>query len=57
LKSSSANVGATVLTQLCAAIEASAKKGKLASAADKLARLVEEHNQVLLALDAQTAAA
>ena len=57
LKSSSANVGATELSELCAALEASAKKGKVASAWETLDRLVEEHARVLLALNAETAAA
>lgn len=57
LKSSSANVGATALTQLCAQMETSAKGGKLDSGWPLLDRMVEEHNRVLLALNAQTAAA
>jgi two-component system, sensor histidine kinase and response regulator len=57
LKSSSANVGATALTELCAQLEATAKTGKLGSAWATLDRMVEEHNRVLLALEAQTAAA
>jgi two-component system sensor histidine kinase/response regulator len=57
LKSSSANVGATALTEMCAQLEAIAKTGKLASAWAMLDRMVEEHNRVLLALNAQTAAA
>ncbi|HTY92851.1 MAG TPA: response regulator [Steroidobacteraceae bacterium] len=57
LKSSSANVGATRLTELCAALEATAKTGKLASAWALLDRLVEEHSRVLLALEGETAAA
>jgi two-component system, sensor histidine kinase and response regulator len=57
LKSSSANVGATDLTNLCAALEAAAKAGKLGSGWAMLDRLVAEHNRVLLALSAQIAAA
>jgi len=57
LKSSSANVGATALRELCAQMEATAKNGKLDAAWALLDRMVEEHNRVLLALDAQTAAA
>jgi signal transduction histidine kinase/DNA-binding response OmpR family regulator len=57
LKSSSANVGATALTQLCAQLEAVAKSAQLESAWTLLDRMVEEHQRVLLALDAQTAAA
>ena len=57
LKSSSANVGATELTKLCAALEAAAKAGKLGSGWAMLDKIVEEHNRVLLALSAQIAAA
>jgi two-component system, sensor histidine kinase and response regulator len=57
LKSSSANVGATALTQLCAQLETTAKTGKLESAWGTLDRVVEEHSRVLLALNAHTAAA
>jgi two-component system, sensor histidine kinase and response regulator len=57
LKSSSANVGATDLTNLCAAMEAAAKSGKLASGWAMLDRIIAEHNRVLLALSAQVAAA
>jgi signal transduction histidine kinase/DNA-binding response OmpR family regulator len=57
LKSSSANVGAKSLTEMCAQLEATAKAGKLEPAWNLLDRMVEEHNCVLLALNAQTAAA
>jgi CheY-like chemotaxis protein len=57
LKSSSANVGATALTELCGQLEATAKTGKLTTAWAMLDRMVEEHNRVLLALNAHTAAA
>jgi signal transduction histidine kinase/CheY-like chemotaxis protein len=57
LKSSSANVGATALTEMCAQLEATAKTGRLGAAWAMLDRMVEEHNRVLLALNAQTAAA
>jgi CheY-like chemotaxis protein/nitrogen-specific signal transduction histidine kinase len=57
LKSSSANVGAKSLTEMCAQLEATAKAGKLEPAWNLLDRMVEEHNRVLLALNAQTAAA
>ncbi|HEV2700412.1 MAG TPA: response regulator [Steroidobacteraceae bacterium] len=57
LKSSSANLGATALAQLCAQLEATAKSGKLEPAWSTLDTLVEEHRRVLLALTAQTAAA
>jgi len=57
LKSSSANVGATVLTQLCGTLETSARLGKLAAGWALHDQIVEEHRRVLLALNAQTAAA
>ena len=57
LKSSSANVGAKGLADLCGALEASAKAGKLTSGRAMLDSLVEEHKRVLRALDAQSAAA
>jgi HPt (histidine-containing phosphotransfer) domain-containing protein len=57
LKSSSTNVGATGLGELCAKLEASALAGNLGSAWPHLERLVEEYEQVVLALNAQTVAA
>jgi two-component system sensor histidine kinase/response regulator len=57
LKSSSANVGATELTKLCATLETAAKAGKLTSGWAMLEPIVTEHNRVLLALGAQIAAA
>jgi HPt (histidine-containing phosphotransfer) domain-containing protein len=57
LKSSSANVGATALTELCGTLETSARLGKLESGWAMLDQIVEEHRRVLLALNAQTAAA
>jgi len=57
LKSSSANLGATALTDLCGALEADAKVGNLESAWTQLELLVEEHERVVLALNAQTVAA
>jgi CheY-like chemotaxis protein len=57
LKSSSANVGAIVLAELCGNIEMAAKGGDLEAARAILARLGAEHESVLRALDAQTAAA
>ena len=57
LKSSSANLGATALTELCSQLEATAKSGKLEPAWALLDRMAEEHGRVLLALQAQTAAA
>jgi len=57
LKSSSANLGATALAQLCAQLEATAKSGQLGDAWTVLDAMVAEHDRVLLALDSQTAAA
>jgi two-component system, sensor histidine kinase and response regulator len=57
LKSSSANLGATALTDLCGKLEANAKVGNLESAWTQLELLVEEHERVVLALNAQTVAA
>jgi CheY-like chemotaxis protein len=57
LKSSSANLGATALTELCGKLEATAKVGNLESAWTQLDLLVEEHERVVLALNAQTVAA
>ncbi len=57
LKSSSANVGAIGLSELCAKMESSAHAGDLESAWTQLERLFEEHERVVLALNAQTAAA
>ncbi len=57
LKSSSANLGATVLTELCWTLEGMAREGKLAPAQAVLEQLIAEHERVLLALEAQTAAA
>jgi len=57
LKSSSANVGATVLSELCAALESNAKGANLDTAWTQVDRIVEEHERVLEALNQQTAAA
>jgi CheY-like chemotaxis protein len=57
LKSSSANVGARGLAELCAALERSAKAGKMPACVALLDDLVAEHNRVLRALNAQSAAA
>ena len=57
LKSSSANLGASALAQLCAKMEDVAKATQLDSAWELLERMVEEHQEVLQALEAQTAAA
>jgi len=57
LKSSSANVGAVALSELCAKMEAGAQAGNLESAWAQFERVLEEHERVVLALNAQTAAA
>ena len=57
LKSSSANVGARGLAELCAALERSAKAGKMPACIALLDDLVAEHKRVLRALNAQSAAA
>ncbi len=57
LKSSSANVGATHLAELCARLEVAAQSSDFASAEGALASLVEQHEQVTRALELATAAA
>jgi len=57
LKSSSANVGATALSELCAKMEAGAQAGDPESGWAQFERVLEEHERVVLALNAQTAAA
>jgi CheY-like chemotaxis protein len=57
LKSCSGNVGATTLATLCGDIEAAAGAGDLNEASLQVERLLSEHEQVLLALGAQTMAA
>jgi two-component system, sensor histidine kinase and response regulator len=57
LKSSSANVGATALADLCKEIEAAAGGGDLQTACVLIERLLAEHQRVLQALDAQNIAA
>ena len=57
LKSSSANVGAVTLTDLCGTLEANAKAGHLESAWTQMDRVIEEHARVVTALQAQTEAA
>ncbi len=50
-------MGAIGLSELCAKMESSAHAGDLESAWTQLERLFEEHERVVLALNAQTAAA
>ena len=57
LKSSSANVGALGLAELCASLERSAKAGKMGSCTRLLDDLLAEHSRVLRALNAKSAAA
>ena len=57
LKSSSANVGAVALTDLCSTLETGARAGHLESAWTQLDRVIDEHARVVSALQAQTEAA
>ena len=57
LKSSSANVGALTLAELCAEVEAAAKGGQMDLARDLVKKLILEHVQVLRALQAKSQAA
>ncbi|HEY2416917.1 MAG TPA: response regulator, partial [Steroidobacteraceae bacterium] len=57
LKSSSANVGAMAFADLCREVEQAADNGNLHDARVLMERLLQEHQQVLLALDAQNIAA
>jgi HPt (histidine-containing phosphotransfer) domain-containing protein len=57
LKSSSANVGATGLAEICRDVEAVARTGDLDQACELVERLVVEHREVLLALEEQGLAA
>jgi CheY-like chemotaxis protein len=57
LKSSSANVGALTLAELCAEVEAAAKGGKMDLAKDLVKKLILEHVQVLRALQTKSQAA
>jgi signal transduction histidine kinase/CheY-like chemotaxis protein len=57
LKSSSGNIGAVVLAELCANLESAARSAVLEDAATLLNRIVAEHAAVLKNLDAQSAAA
>jgi len=52
LKSSSANVGATTLSDLAKTIEIASRQGPMAQTADDLARLEEEYPRVRKALEA-----
>jgi signal transduction histidine kinase/CheY-like chemotaxis protein len=57
LKSSSANVGAVVLADLCRDVETAVGDGQLELACLLVERLLAEHRQVLQALDEQSIAA
>ena len=57
LKSSSANIGATSLAELCQQMEAAAACGAIDSASALADPLLDEHKRVLRALDDQTMAA
>jgi CheY-like chemotaxis protein len=57
LKSSSANVGALALAELCANVEAAAREGQVEQALGLVKKLVTEHRQVLRALEVHNAAA
>ena len=57
LKSSSANVGAMTFAELCKDVETAAREAKLDDARVLVERLLAEHKQVLLALEAQNLAA
>jgi two-component system, sensor histidine kinase and response regulator len=57
LKSSSANVGATGLAELCREIESLPREGTLDLACVMVERLIEEHRNVLQALEQQGLAA
>jgi HPt (histidine-containing phosphotransfer) domain-containing protein len=57
LKSSSANVGAMAFAELCRDVEMAAAEGRLAETRVLVDRLLEEHKQVLEALEAQNIAA
>jgi PAS domain S-box-containing protein len=56
LKSSSANVGATTLSQQCAALEAAGHSGNLELARETYAKLAAEHARVQTALKAELGA-
>ena len=56
LKSSSANVGAKVLSRYCEDIEASAKRSDTSEARSMLAKIESEHGSVLSALTAEVEA-
>ena len=57
LKSSSANVGATALAEMCREVEVAANGGDFDLACALVERLLDEHRQVLRALEEQGLAA
>lgn len=57
LKSSSANVGATVLAEICREIETAVREDRFEQGCLLVERLLDEHKQVLRALEAQGLAA
>ena len=57
LKSSSANVGATVLAEICREIETAVREDRFEQGCLLVERLLDEHQQVLRALEAQGLAA
>jgi signal transduction histidine kinase/CheY-like chemotaxis protein/HPt (histidine-containing phosphotransfer) domain-containing protein len=57
LKSSSANVGALALAELCSEVEAAASAGRVEQALRLVKKLVTEHRQVLRALETHNVAA
>jgi CheY-like chemotaxis protein len=57
LKSSSANVGALALAELCSGVEAAASTGQVEEALRLVKKLLVEHRQVLRALEAHSQAA
>jgi len=57
LKSSSANVGALALAELCSEVETAARAGHMQQALESVKRLVSEHRQVLRALEERSLAA
>ncbi|HEX4243850.1 MAG TPA: response regulator [Steroidobacteraceae bacterium] len=57
LKSSSANVGAVALAELCRSIEAAAAEGRIDLAGMLVERFLHEHRRVLQALDQEIMAA
>jgi CheY-like chemotaxis protein len=53
LKSSSANVGATLLSRYCAELESSARRAETEEASETFARIETEHDRVQSALSAE----